>query len=67
MTHSLKDAWFQPVNLKCDLLVSKFAFKCSLYRYDTRAARWHLKNVLMLDETTREVRLYKLDAVGPIA
>ena len=29
----LERAWFQPLNLKCDILVSKFAFKCCLYRY----------------------------------
>jgi hypothetical protein len=23
-------SWFQPLNLKCDILVSKFAFKCNL-------------------------------------
>jgi hypothetical protein len=26
LTHSLKGAWFQPLNLKCDL-VSKFAYR----------------------------------------
>jgi hypothetical protein len=31
----LVSAWFQPLNLKCDILVSKYAFKCNLYRYDT--------------------------------
>jgi hypothetical protein len=30
---ALESAWFQPLNLKCDILVSKFAFKCNLYRY----------------------------------
>jgi hypothetical protein len=25
--------WFQPLNLKCDFLVSEFAFKFNLYRY----------------------------------
>jgi hypothetical protein len=29
----LESARFQPLNLKCDILVSKFAFKCNLYRY----------------------------------
>jgi hypothetical protein len=29
----LESAWFQPLSLKCDILVSKFAFKCNLYRY----------------------------------
>jgi hypothetical protein len=34
LTHSLKAPGFiQPVNLKCDILVSKFAFKCDLHRY----------------------------------
>jgi hypothetical protein len=33
-THSLKGAWFQTLNLTCDLLFSKFAFKwVNLYRY----------------------------------
>ena len=36
---SLKAAWFQTLNLKCDILVSKFAFKwVNLYRYDKAAA-----------------------------
>jgi hypothetical protein len=26
-------AWFHPLNLNCDLLVSTFAFTCNLYRY----------------------------------
>jgi hypothetical protein len=25
---TLESAWFQPVSLKCDILVSSFAFKC---------------------------------------
>jgi hypothetical protein len=25
------------LNLKCDILVSNFAFKCNLYRYNTAA------------------------------
>jgi hypothetical protein len=29
----LETAWFQPLNLKCDILVSKFASKFNLYRY----------------------------------
>ena len=29
----LESARFQPLNLKCDILVSKFAFKCDLHRY----------------------------------
>jgi hypothetical protein len=37
--HSLKGAWFQPLNLSSVMkLVSKFAaFKCNLYRYGTGA------------------------------
>jgi hypothetical protein len=31
----LESAWFQPLNLKYDILVSKFAFKINLYRYNT--------------------------------
>jgi hypothetical protein len=34
----LESAWFQPLNLKCDFLVSKFAFKCGLHRYDEGGA-----------------------------
>jgi hypothetical protein len=38
----LESAWLQPLNLKCGLLVSKFAFKwVNLYRY---AAVIDLKN-----------------------
>ena len=36
----LESAWFQPLKLKCDFLVSKFAFKFNLYRYTwVRACR----------------------------
>jgi hypothetical protein len=31
----LERAWFQPLSLKRDILVSKFAFKCNLYRYSS--------------------------------
>jgi hypothetical protein len=32
---ALESAWFrfQPLSLRCDILVSKFAFKCNLCRY----------------------------------
>jgi hypothetical protein len=31
----LKDAWFQPLNLTCDIPVSNFAFEwVNLYRYE---------------------------------
>jgi hypothetical protein len=35
VTHSLTGAWFQPLNLSSENLVSKFPyfFKCNLYRY----------------------------------
>jgi hypothetical protein len=33
-----ESAWFQPLNLKCDILVSNFAFKCNLYRYNAGAS-----------------------------
>jgi hypothetical protein len=33
LTHSLKGAWFQPLSLSSDFLVSMFAFKFNLYRY----------------------------------
>jgi hypothetical protein len=33
----LETACFQPLNLKCDILVSKFAFKFNLYRYTEMA------------------------------
>jgi hypothetical protein len=29
----LESAWFQPLSLTCDVLVSKFAFKFNVYRY----------------------------------
>jgi hypothetical protein len=32
-TPQLESAWFQPLNLKCDILVSKFAFTFNLCRY----------------------------------
>jgi hypothetical protein len=35
----LESAWFQPSNLKCDILISKlFAVKLNLYRYTPGAA-----------------------------
>jgi hypothetical protein len=37
LTHSLKGTWFQPLNLKCDFLVLKFASTSkwvNVYRYD---------------------------------
>jgi WD40 repeat protein len=33
LTHSLKALGFEPLNQKCDILVSKLAFKSNLYRY----------------------------------
>jgi hypothetical protein len=34
LTHKLNPAWFQPLNLSSEKLISKFAFfKCNLYRY----------------------------------
>jgi hypothetical protein len=30
---SLESAWFEPLSLKCEKLVSDFAFKFNLYRY----------------------------------
>jgi hypothetical protein len=35
--HSLKSAWFQPLSLSSEKLVSKFAFKCNLHRYEVVA------------------------------
>jgi hypothetical protein len=35
----LESAWFQPLNLLCDILVSKFAFKINLYHYNPAAPR----------------------------
>jgi hypothetical protein len=32
-TPQLESAWMQTLNLKCDILVSKFAFKFNLCRY----------------------------------
>jgi hypothetical protein len=45
VTHSLKGDWFQPLNLSSEKLVSKFAFKCNLHRYNmgktlTRSVRY---------------------------
>jgi hypothetical protein len=37
VTHSLKGAWFQPLSLSSDILVSKFAFTCNLCRYGEAA------------------------------
>jgi hypothetical protein len=31
--YSVERTSFQPLNLKCDILVSKFTFKFNLYRY----------------------------------
>jgi hypothetical protein len=32
---AIESAWFQPLHLKCDILVSNFAaFECSLFHYD---------------------------------
>jgi hypothetical protein len=40
----LESAWFQPLNLKCNILVSKVAaFTCNLYRYSENAARENLR------------------------
>jgi hypothetical protein len=33
LTLELESAWFQPMQPKCDILVSKFAFKFNLYHY----------------------------------
>jgi hypothetical protein len=53
----------QPLNLKCDILVSKFGFKCSLYRYslvfDTR-----LMAELTLEQE-QKAGLYELNPVDP--
>jgi hypothetical protein len=37
LTHSVKGACFQPLNLSSDFLVSKFAFKCNVNRYTSTA------------------------------
>ena len=38
-THELESAWFQPLNLKRDILVSKFGlFEFNLYRYNAAEA-----------------------------
>jgi hypothetical protein len=54
LTHKLESAWFQPLNLESDRLVSKFAFKfnLNLRRY----------NVARRNELARTVGgLYKLE------
>jgi hypothetical protein len=33
----IESAWFQPLSLSSEKLVSKFAFKCNLYRYSVAA------------------------------
>jgi hypothetical protein len=38
----LESAWFQPLNLSSEKPVSKFAFKCNLYRYITAKAATNL-------------------------
>ena len=36
---ALESAWFQPLNLSTEILVSKFAFKFNLYHYASGAGR----------------------------
>jgi hypothetical protein len=61
LTRSLKGAWFQPLSLCSEKLVSKFAgFKLNLYRYiaDKEAIR-------RLKMEKREVGLCTLNQVDP--
>jgi hypothetical protein len=44
----LESAWFQPLSLKCDNPVSKFAFTCNLYRYITGVLLEHGASPLVL-------------------
>jgi hypothetical protein len=63
-TRSLKIAWFQPLCLKCDLQVSKFAFKFNLYRYSVGSRH----RVPASDRDARAgVGLYMLKCSCPIA
>jgi hypothetical protein len=50
----LESAWFQTLNLKCDILVSKFAFKCNLYHFTSaprRAVRRRRGGAVQLEST----------------
>jgi hypothetical protein len=55
----LESVWFQPLNPKCDFLVSKFASKCNLCRYpwDCEEGRY-----LGSDGTCRECMYTKCGA-----
>ena len=52
----LESAWFQPLNLKCDFLVSYFAFKSNLYRYVEEPHMTDRERLQMLREILREFR-----------
>jgi hypothetical protein len=46
-----ESAWFQPLNLRCDILVSKFAlFKFNSHRYDTAPAPRYLVGLCTLNQ-----------------
>jgi hypothetical protein len=63
VTRSLKAPGFNPWNLKCDFLVSNFAFKFNLYRYSLGLlvlfGGW-----IMVVVTARLVGLYKRGEPG---
>jgi hypothetical protein len=75
LTHELESAWFQPLNLKCDFLVSKFALNvtcCTATHWQgmLRAkSEWEGKLVrlqrFVAAMRMREVGLYKLNSVDP--
>jgi hypothetical protein len=49
----LESVWFQPLNLKCDFMVSEFAVKFELYRYSEEILvpeTWAQKMINLLDE-----------------
>jgi hypothetical protein len=75
LTHSLKGAWFQSLlsNLKCDFLVSKFAFNkfFNLFRYNEDGVpRSYVEKLAKIDVVAADivpVGLYKLNPVLPVA
>jgi hypothetical protein len=69
-THSLRNrlvSTLEPI-LSSDILVSKFAFKCDLYRYELQNSNLCAFHGMEWDEEHRQLYLaglYKLNAVYP--
>jgi hypothetical protein len=64
---ALESAWFQPWSLTCDVLVSRFAFKCDLDRYAVARNRdqaGHLKRRIL--ETKRLMTAGPLHTFNPV-